>query len=101
MTGFLPLGFRLLAWQALLDRLVPPQVLKWNLHGLWASMAGLHRRGCRRLRQSLYDEIWRSALPVTLAPWERAGVMETVMAAPTYILWSGADAMAVSAGTRG
>jgi hypothetical protein len=37
-----------------------------------------------------------SALPVTLAHWERAGERETVMAAATYILWGGADAMAVS-----
>jgi hypothetical protein len=41
-------------------------------------------------------KVARSALPVTLAHWERAGVRETVMAAATYILWGGADAMAVS-----
>jgi hypothetical protein len=40
-------------------------------------------------------KVARSALPVTLAHWERAGVRETVMAAATYILWGGADAMAV------
>jgi hypothetical protein len=40
-------------------------------------------------------KVARSALPVTLANWERAGVRETVMAAATYILWGGADAMAV------
>jgi hypothetical protein len=50
----------------------------------------------------------RSALPVTLAHWERAGVRGMGMAAATYILWGGADAMAVSwdrcgeqPGTRG
>jgi len=43
-------------------------------------------------------KVARSALPVTLAHWERAGVRETVMAAATYILWGGADAMAVSDG---
>jgi hypothetical protein len=41
-------------------------------------------------------KVARSALPVTLAHWERAGARETVMAAATYILWGGADAMAVS-----
>jgi hypothetical protein len=41
-------------------------------------------------------KVARSALPVTLANWERAWVMETVMAAATYSLWGGADAMAVS-----
>jgi hypothetical protein len=44
-------------------------------------------------------EVAHSALPVTLAPWERAGVRETGMAAATYILWGGADAMAVSGGS--
>jgi hypothetical protein len=37
---------------------------------------------------------------VSLAPWEWAGVRETVMAAATYILRGGADAMAVSANRR-
>jgi hypothetical protein len=41
-------------------------------------------------------KVARSTLPVTLAHWERAGVRETVMAAATYILWGGADAMIVS-----
>jgi hypothetical protein len=41
-------------------------------------------------------KVARSALPVTLAHWERAGVRETVMAAATYILRGGADAMTVS-----
>jgi hypothetical protein len=41
-------------------------------------------------------KVARSALPATLAHWERAGVRETVMAAATYILSGGADAMAVS-----
>jgi hypothetical protein len=41
-------------------------------------------------------KVTRSALPITLAHWERAGVRETVMAAATYILRGGADAMAVS-----
>jgi hypothetical protein len=41
-------------------------------------------------------KVAHSALPVALAHWERAGVRETVMAAWTYILWGGADAMAVS-----
>jgi hypothetical protein len=41
-------------------------------------------------------KVARSALPVTLAHWERAGARETVMAAATYILWGGADAMSVS-----
>jgi len=41
-------------------------------------------------------KVARSALPVTLAHWERAGVRETVMATATYIVWGGADAMAVS-----
>jgi hypothetical protein len=45
-------------------------------------------------------KVARSALPVTLAHWERAGVRETVMAAATYILWGGADAMAVSTASR-
>jgi hypothetical protein len=50
------------------------------------------------LEDSLTMKVARSALPVTLAHWERAGVSETVMAAATYILWGGADAMAVSRG---
>jgi hypothetical protein len=37
-----------------------------------------------------------SALHISLALRERAGVRETVMAAATYILRGGADAMAVS-----
>jgi hypothetical protein len=60
-------------------------------------------------------KVARSALPVTLAHWERAGVRETVIAAGTDFVpyWfsgvavrGGADAMAVSqedgtAGERG
>jgi hypothetical protein len=46
-------------------------------------------------------KVARSALPVTLANWERAGVSEAVMTAATYILWGGADAMAVSATRNG
>jgi hypothetical protein len=45
---------------------------------------------------SVTMKVARSALPVTLAHWERAGVRATVMAAATYILPSSADAMAVS-----
>jgi septal ring factor EnvC (AmiA/AmiB activator) len=45
--------------------------------------------------RGLTMEVARSALPVTLAHWERAGVRETVMAAATYTLWGGADGMAV------
>jgi hypothetical protein len=41
-------------------------------------------------------KVAQSALQVSLAPWERAGVMQTVMAAATYIVWGGAGAMAVS-----
>jgi len=41
-------------------------------------------------------KVARSALPVTLAHWERAGVRETVMAGATYIVRGGAAAMAVS-----
>jgi len=45
-------------------------------------------------------KVARSALPVIpLAHWERAGVRETVTPAATYILWGGADAMAVSPAT--
>jgi hypothetical protein len=40
-------------------------------------------------------KVARSGLPVTLAHWERPGVRETVMAAATYSLWGGADAMIV------
>jgi hypothetical protein len=40
-------------------------------------------------------KVARSALSIPLAPWERAGVRETVMAAASYILWAGADAMIV------
>jgi hypothetical protein len=48
-------------------------------------------------------KVVRSALLIPLALGERAGVRETVMAAATYILWGGADAMAVreAAGERG
>jgi hypothetical protein len=46
-------------------------------------------------------KVARSALPVTLAHWERAGVRETVMAAATYVLSGGADAMAVRHTGRG
>jgi hypothetical protein len=49
-----------------------------------------HDRNCPWLAM----KVARSALPVTLAHW--AGVRETVMAAATYILRGGADAMAVS-----
>jgi hypothetical protein len=50
-----------------------------------------------RWKAMITMKVARSALPVTLAHWERAGVRETVMAAAaTYILWGGADAMAVS-----
>jgi hypothetical protein len=41
-------------------------------------------------------KVVRSALRIPLALRERAGVRETVMAAATYILRGGADAMAVS-----
>jgi len=41
-------------------------------------------------------KVARSALQIPLALRERAGVMETVMAAATYIVRGGADAMAVS-----
>jgi hypothetical protein len=41
-------------------------------------------------------KVARSALRVSLALGEMAGVRETVMAAATYILRGGADAMAVS-----
>jgi hypothetical protein len=40
-------------------------------------------------------KVVRSALRIPLALGERAGVRETVMAAATYILRGGADAMAV------
>jgi hypothetical protein len=50
-------------------------------------------------------KVARSALPVTLAHWERVGVRETVMAAatdfvPCWFSGGGADAMAVSAAAR-
>jgi hypothetical protein len=54
-----------------------------------------------KLSQILTMKVARSALPVTLAHWERAGVSEAVMTAATYILWGGADAMAVSATRNG
>jgi Flp pilus assembly protein CpaB len=41
-------------------------------------------------------KVARSALRISLALRERAGVRETVMAAATYIFRGGADAMAVS-----
>jgi hypothetical protein len=41
-------------------------------------------------------KVARSALQIPLALRERAGVRETVMAAATYIVWGGADAMAVT-----
>jgi hypothetical protein len=46
-------------------------------------------------------KVARSALPVTLAHWERAGVMETVMAAATHILWGGADAALIVNSAKG
>jgi hypothetical protein len=45
-------------------------------------------------------KVARSALRIPLALGERAGVRETVMAAATYILRGGADAMAVSRARR-
>jgi len=41
-------------------------------------------------------KVARSALRISLAHWERAGVRETVMAPATYIVRGGTDAMAVS-----
>jgi len=41
-------------------------------------------------------KVARSAPDIPLAPRERAGGRETVMPAATYILWGGADAMAVT-----
>jgi hypothetical protein len=44
-------------------------------------------------------KVAQSALQIPLALWERAGVRETVMAAATYIVRGGADAMAVTLGS--
>jgi hypothetical protein len=40
-------------------------------------------------------KVAHSAVQLPLALRERAGVRETAMAAATYIVWGGADAMAV------
>jgi hypothetical protein len=47
-------------------------------------------------KQGVTVKLARSALRIPLALGEMAGVRETVMAAATYILRGGADAMAVS-----
>jgi hypothetical protein len=57
-------------------------------------------RGARRvelLASLITVKVARSALRIPLARGEMAGVRETVMAAATYILRGGADAMAVNA----
>ncbi|MEJ2389743.1 MAG: hypothetical protein P8Y27_21330 [Chromatiaceae bacterium] len=60
-----------------------------------ASTCGRRSAGEVRTARAL-PRVWTTSNRISLAPWEKAGVRETVMAAATYILRGGAAAMANS-----
>jgi len=68
-------------------------------HG-WPHEPNFHGPGCLPAFMDVTVKVARSGLRIPLAPWERAEVRGTVMAAAPYILSGGADAMAVSVASQ-